>query len=995
MKIINKSGNLTIKTCYNFGKTYGFLDRLFNEYSDEGFIGVSDEWNTFSFYRLQILCDTHNQDNESEWLAKFEKEKKKLYKNKGYRLTKAKKIKPIYGIRVTVVKDATIKVKPRGQFGTEYIIIAKNMLGVKQIYKLTSIGSANFYYRENISVSDIENLDENVFVIPTSNIITDRADYYGLTLNNYDNLPVYLKSKKHIELPLVAVDDNFYPTMEDRDVYECFAGRNRDTRTIAQHILTEEEKKYYFNKEAIDNIKIIADKCEHFKLDTAKTAHSVKGEDMVKLIYEGAKKKGVDLYKEPYKSRIEEEIKTVREKGFEEYFLIVSDIIRFAKKKSLVGPGRGSSASSLACYCLDITDVDPIKYDLLFSRFISPERKGEPDIDSDFSDSYRKTIIRYIEKTYGKDNVKTISNLTTFKPRSALGEFAKSLKIPEWEVEDTKDSIIDRAGGDNRSSFCIADTFKETDHGKKLLEKYPEMILVEKIETHPKNKGKHAAGVIVSNTPLYDLCGINNRDKSVYLNKNDAEGLNILKIDILGLRTLSVLESVADMINMEYNDYYKIDLEDKKVYEEIFGKQRLSGVFQFSGGTMMGLNHEAPMECFEDIACAQALARPGALASGGAAKFVAIKNKRREPYYYCDKHKEITIDTYGITVFQETMMRIAREIANLTWEEVSFLRAAASKSFGDEWFAQFKPKFINGCIEHSGLSKELSEDIWKDIASSGSYSFNRSHAVSYGMVSFWTAWAKCYYPMEFIASTLNHAKSDNDSLKILREFYETDGVKYEAVNADTSELHWSVQNGKLIGGLLNIEGFGVRKAQDAIKMRKGEIPFTPSVISTMFDPKTPVDVLFPSDFHWYYIYDNPYEYTGYSTSISYAKDVQKKGKYWVIGKLMYFDDIQLNDYAHIQKRGNEITDGFDKKITFRIEDDTDLITMIISRFDYIELKANILNSKIGKDWLLVYGEIIFKDARIFMAKKIAVLTNQLELQPYDVEFSKIRRHNKK
>jgi len=985
-------GYLTLRSEYSFKKCYGFLDRLFNEYSDSGFIGIADEWNTFSFYRLQVLCNAHNNENESEWLSKFNEEKKKLYKNKGYRLALAKNIKPIYGIRVTVVEDATIKVKPRGQFGVEYIIIAKNIKGIRQIYKLTSIGTQNFYYRENISSKDIDNLDENVFVIPTEKIISKRFDYYGVTLSNKDSLEKIVKEK---DVKFVAIDNNFYPTMKDRDVYECFAGRNKDNRTYAQHILTNEEKEYYFENNQIINIKEIADNCDHFKLDVSKPAHSVKNENMEELIYEGAIKKGLDLFKEPYKERIEYEIKTIREKKFEEYFLIVSDIIRFAKKKSLVGVGRGSAAGSLVSYCLDITDVDPIKYDLLFSRFIAPERKGEPDIDSDFSDSYRSKVVKYIEKTYGKENVKTISNVTMFRPKSAITEFSKSLKIPEWEVENVKDSIIDRAGGDNRASFCISDTFEETDHGKALIEKYPEIKLVERIEGHANNKGKHAAGVIVSNTPLHDLCGINNRDQSVFLNKNDAEGLGILKIDILGLRTLSVLESVADLVGFEYNDYYKIDLEDSEVYKNIFHTGRVSGVFQFEGGTMMGLNKEAPMDCFEDIACAQALARPGALASGGAAKFVAIKNGRREPFYYCKEHKEITKETYGITVFQETMMRIAREIANLSWEEVSFLRAAASKSYGDEWFAQFKPKFINGCIDHCNLDEKIAEDIWKDIASSGSYSFNKSHAVSYGMISFWTAWAKNYYPMEFIASTLNHAKSDNDCLKILREFYEKDGLKYEAVNPDTSMLEWSVQDGKLIGGLMNINGFGKMKALSAIKMRKGEIPFTPSVISTMFDPETPYDILYPADFHFYFIYDNPYEYTGDTIPISYASQIQDKGEYWCIGKIIYFDDINLNDYAHIQKRGNEITDGFDKKITFRIEDDTDTITMIVSRFEYDRLRSEILNSKLGETWLIVKGDIIFDHARIFMVKEVANLSKQVGLQPYDREFSKIRRHIKK
>ena len=978
-------GYLTLKTGFSFGKCYGFLERLINEYSDDGFIGFCDIENTFMVHRVREICNKHNDSIKDH----------RDYKTtnpyqQGSRKSKAKKIKPIFGIRINVCKDATKKVKPRGQFGTEYIIIAKNKSGLREVFKLTAINSENFYYRGNVSAKDIDELSNNVFVIPTSNIITSRVDYYGLTFFNRDSYSNYLK-RFNTEIPLVVVDDNFYPTKNDKAVYELMSGRNRDLRTHPQHILSIEEKYYYFPKESVDNIKIIADKCEDYQLDRAHSVNSIKGENIEELIIEGAKKKGIDLSKEPYRSRVKHELKVVKDKEFDEYFLVVGDIIRWAKERTLVAPGRGSSAGSLICYCLDITDVDPIKYNLIFSRFIDPNRYGMPDIDSDFADSKRDNVVKYIISTYGKDKVKTISNITTYKPKSAIGEFAKELRIPEWEVQAVKDSIIERAGGDNRASFCIADTFKETDHGKQLLEDHPEIALVEMIEGHPKNKGKHAAGVIICNEPLTDYCGIDNRDDTVLLNKDDAEQLNLLKVDILGLRTLSVLESTAKLCGFDFKDFYNIDLEEEDVYD-IFHEERLSGIFQYEGSTMRALNKEAPMDCFEDIACAQALARPGALSSGGTAKYIAIKNGRREPVYYCQKHKELTENTFGITVFQETMMTISREISGFSWKDVSTLRRAASKSYGDEFFSQFKEPFVKGCMETSNLDKETAEALWKDVASSGSYSFNRSHAVSYGIISFWTAWCKKHHSLEFIASILNHSKTDKDSLKTLREFYENDGLEYEDVNPDTSALEWSIQEGKLVGGLKNINGFGVRKARQAIKMRDGEIPFTNAILNTMFDPKTPYQILFPCDFNWYYIYENPYEYTGEKTKISYIKDVQEKGTYWIIGQVIYFDDINLNDFVHIEKRGSEIKDGFDKKITFKIEDDTDSISISVSRFDYNAIAPIVLNTKVDHTWLLVKGEIIFDNARVFMAKKVANLNEQLELQPYDKDFSKIKRY---
>lgn len=359
-------GHLTLHSEFSFGKCYGFMNRTVNEYSDAGFIGICDNWNTFSAYRMQQACKKHNESLK-DWK---DGQDENLIIN-GSRRSIAKTIKPIFGIRVTVCEDATVKNSKTfgrlGQHGTEYIIIAKNRYGLREIFMLTSIGSTNFYYRENVSVCDIENLTENVVVIPTSNVITKRADYYGLHLRNIPS-----KTK----LPTVFVDDNFYPTKKDMPVYECYSGRNREIRTVSQHILTEEEVRYYFPKEAIDNIQVIADSCEHFELELAKPIRHLKDETIEDLIIQGAKKKNIDLSIEPYKSRIEYELEIIKNKDFVDYFLVVADIISWAKERTLVAPGRGSSAGSLICYCLDITDIDPIKYNTIFARFISYNRGG-------------------------------------------------------------------------------------------------------------------------------------------------------------------------------------------------------------------------------------------------------------------------------------------------------------------------------------------------------------------------------------------------------------------------------------------------------------------------------------------------------------------------------------------------------------------------------------------------------------------------------------------
>lgn len=1003
-------GYITLKSEYSFRESYGFLERLVNEYSDDGFIGICDI-NTFAVHRLRELCNKHNNN-----VKDYRDHDKTKVNKQGQRVSKAAHIKPIFGLRINVVEDATKKVKPRGQFGVEYIIIAKNIIGLREIYKLTDINTKNYYYRGNISVFDIDNLTNNVFVIANSKVITSRVDYMGINLINRDN---YLTKDKKIKqeyshIPFVVTDNNFYPTKEDKVIYEAMSGSiKRELKTISQHILLEEEKHYYFPDSAIKNIKVIADLCEDYQLEKAKPVKSIKNENIELLVAEGAKRKGIDLSKEPYRSRIIRELDVIKQKNFDEYFLVVGDIIRWAKDRMLIAPGRGSSAGSLVCHCLDITDIDPIKYRLFFERFIDINRYGEPDIDSDFPDVKRDRVVKYIQKTYGIDNVKTISNISAYKPKSAIGDFAKEFRIPTWEVESAKDAIIERAGGDNRASFCIEDTFKETDAGKNLLERYPEIGLTKHIEGHTKNKGKHAAGVLICNNPLYHYCGIDNHDETIYLNKNDAEELGLLKVDVLGLRTLSVLESTAKLAKFDYNDFYSLDLEDKNVYN-IFKEGRLTGIFQFEGSTMQSLNKDIPMQCFEDIVAAGSLARPGALSSGGTQRYIDIKNGKREPRYYCDLHEEITGYTYGICVYQEQMMQMSREISGFSWKDVSTLRRAASKSYGDEFFNQFKEPFIKGCMENSGLDENTALDMWRDVASSGSYSFNRSHSVAYGMISFWTAWCKTYYPLEFIASILNHSKSDEDSLKTLREFYENEGLEYESVHPDISDVEWSIQNKLLldsdgmpinndetgeflrtdekllVGGLTNIDGFGVLKAKKAIKMREGKLKFTPSIMESMFNPKTPFDILYPCNFHWYKIYNNPIEFTGDNKPISFIKDVQKKGDYWIIGLVKYFDDINLNDYVHTEKRGYTLEDNW-MKVHVKLEDDTDIITVIIPRQDYLRLSPVVLNSKVDKTWLIVRGKIIFNDARIFIAEDIANLNQQIGLEIYDPDFSKVKR----
>ena len=268
-----------------------------------------------------------------------------------------------------------------------------------------------------------------------------------------------------------------------------------------------------------------------------------------------------------------------------------------------VGPSRGSSAGSLVCYLMGITEIDPLEYDLYFERFIDINRFDQPDIDVDFQDDKRHLVIKYLEKKYGKDNVAQIGNINRLKPKSAITRFAQALGVPVDDVIELKDAIMERSGGDARANDCMEDTFTDTDAGKKFIKNYPAMEVVKHIEAHPSHTGVHAGGILVCNNPITDYCGVNSRDKKRIgmLDKKDAEVVNLLKIDALGLRTLSIIAGVCDQIGKPYPWMYEIPVDDPATFK-VFNDHRFNGIFQFEGSAVQGLAKQMPIDNIEDIA---------------------------------------------------------------------------------------------------------------------------------------------------------------------------------------------------------------------------------------------------------------------------------------------------------------------------------------------------------------------------------------------------------
>lgn len=923
--------HLALKTEYSFKQAYGFVSDIY-KYGSDGAVGVGDINSTFSHVNLDKVCKEH-------------------------------KIKPIFSVRLMVVDDLDFRDGRKRIYGPEYIFIAKNTEGLQELYELTTQAWDNFYYMPRIGKFALNTISDNVFVLSANPYTGYRIDYLALSPSTS------LKAKAIEGLKRVVIINNYYPTTDDRNVYELLAGSKRNSHTYPSHILSEDECRYYLkDEEAIKNTHVIADACD-VELQQAPMTKYTGFMTVEKWCEKGAKLRGIDIVNDPvYRERYEYELKLIKDKDYTDYFLITADMVKYAKTKMLVGPSRGSSAGSLVCYLMFITEIDPIPFGLIFSRFIDENRFDLPDIDIDFPDDKRKLVFKFLNDKYGPRNVQNIANLNTFKPKSAIGDFAKELGIPPWETQPVKDAIITRSGGDARAKMCIQDTLEGTEPGKEFLEKYPVMKVITKIEGHAKHIGMHAAAILVCNEPLTKYCGVNSREGSTMLDKRTAEHLGLLKIDCLGLRTLSIIDDVIGMVGIKRTDIYTIPFDDHKTFD-IFNEGRYSGIFQFEGQALQHVAKSTGIYNLNDIVATTALARPGALNSGGTNRYIKYKTGVEEPKYISEMHKEITGSTMGVVIYQETMMNMARVIGDMSWADVCDLRKAASKSLGDEYFGKYKEKFLKGAVEKTGHTPDQAEALWSNISATGSWTFNLSHAVSYGILSYITAYLKANYPLEFALANLNHAKDDERSVRLLRDFVVNEGIEYVPVNVFKSENLWTINDGKLLGGLTNIKGIGVAKANAIKRWRNsGEEP-TPGIHKTIAKPATAFDILFPTKYYYGDIFDKPMNY-GLMTA---PQEIEKvtEGTVTVIGKLLEHDLRDLNDYQGIQKRNGRVLDSDPYFLKMIIEDDTDSIMCMVGRFDFERLKGRHLSETIkdGETWLLIKG-IIKGDWRIINVEEI-------------------------
>jgi len=923
--------NLKIRTEYSIGTAYGFFDDVFNSQKTNGVLAMTDRNNTFGHWKLQKKCIAEN-------------------------------IKPIFGVELAIYESLTdAKFKKQRSPDNWVTVIAKNDSGLKEVYELMTEATENKYYIFRLSYDDLNNVSDNVYVLSGQNPkfeLMDNIENLYVEVNPVTRQSVIDEAVK-LNLPLIATSDNFYLSNEQENVYEVALGRNANVETHAQFLLNESSWNaatchlIFDHAQAISNTYSIADSC-NAKIHMAKNVKPKVDKTLIELCEIGAKKKNIDLTDKTYNERLYYELKMIREKGFEDYFLMVSDLIDYAKSEMIVGAGRGSSAGSLVCYLTNITEINPIEHNLMFERFMSPDRYDPPDVDTDFEDNKRDLVHLYLERKYGIDCVAGIGTVNQFKPKSALIDAIKVLGIPLNAINEFKDSVIERSAGDERATKCLYDSLHHTNRGKELLKKFPTLDIVCNLEGHTRHVGKHAAGIVVTDSPLTNYCAIDKSTGAVMMDKYDVEECGMLKLDALGLRTLTIVGDILKQIDKDMDWLLTKPLNDVRVFDELNNK-RFDGIFQWEGDALKGLTSQVVVDDFSDFVAITSLARPASLASGGAQQWVDRKNGE-EVAYVSQKLKPFIEETKGVLTYQEQVLQACREIGHMEWSDISGLRKAIGKSKGRQFIqSNYGEKFINGAVKN-GLPKNEAAAIFDYFVTFGEYGFNKSHAVSYALLSYQTAFLKAYYPLEFYVATLRNAKDEQQTVAILRQLVK-DGYEYSSYDKELSGLDWAVIDGKVIGGLTNIKGLGITKARSILQKRKMDKPLLPNESKLLLNGITPFDDVFERNTLWSHVIENPSEYNIVS-KISDLEEIDgtSQGTFLILAKIAESNLTDMNDSVRVERRGNKVK-GNSIALSLLLEDDTGHIKAMINRTKYHTIGKKFESECIDGDYCLFKGEV--------------------------------------
>lgn len=753
--------------------------------------------------------------------------------------------------------------------------------------------------------------------------------------------------------PIVVTSDANYPAPTDARAFGALVGGG--ARVAPQHLLSAPELRAALGfltdaewKLAVRATAEAAERCA--RTLPAASVIKVPG-DLRALAEEGRRARLRDgriaAWTDEYAARLERELTLIFEKGYESYFLVVADLISWAKQRMLVGPGRGSSAGSLLCFLTAITEVDPIPHGLLFERFIDVTRDDLPDIDIDFSDTKRDQCFEYLRRKYGDANVARIGSINTYKPRSLLAGVCKRFAIPEHERFDLLNVLVEYSSGDSRYGKGLEDTLNNTEIGRSFMARFPEAsaALSDDIENHASHTGVHAAGVIVANEPVSNYCTV--IDGLACVDKHAAGTLNLLKIDALGLRTLGLIEDSGVVTG---DELYGLTLDDPEVFR-VFNEHRYGAIFQFEGASQRSISKEVNVTSFRIIDHLTALARPGPLGGGATQKYINRKSGAEPITTSHPRLDGLLMETYGVVLYQEQVMRIAFDIGRMPWAVVSEIRKAMSGRKGKEYFDRRGAEFVKGAGT-IGISEHDANIIWQEICSFGAWGMNKSHTTAYAVISYWCAWMKRYHSLAYAAACLRNAKDDEHATEVLREMV-SEGVRYVPFDIERSAENWAVVDGELIGGFRNIVGIGPSKAAAAVKARAaGTLNREKfAAMEVKFKELYPLRKLYAE------LYDDPTRFgCREGSEIVGGESLPEEGDVLYVGRIYEKQITDMNDTLRVARRGRRLP-GQSLCVDLFCRDDTGVtIRCRIERKHYVVLGMQAMNNLIaGKDDILVRG----------------------------------------
>ena len=672
------------------------------------------------------------------------------------------------------------------------------------------------------------------------------------TLPEQTKLNAALKDiSKDLSIPLVATNDCHYLNKEDAEAHDILlciqTGKNIDDEKRLRFSTDE----FYFKsqtemtqalpglEDAVSNTVDVARRCnfemefgqykfpvfqvpEGKSLDDMLTDKTLRGfEERIEQMGEEEGPLSREMYQE-YRERLDYELGVIHKMGFSGYFLIVADFIEYAREHDIpVGPGRGSAAGSLVAYSLKITNIEPIKYGLLFERFLNPDRISMPDIDIDFCINGRDEVIRYVAEKYGAENVGQIITFGSMKARGAIRDVGRSLNIPLSEVDRIAKLVPEGPGVKLDKAISeepeLKKLEKEQGSSRKLLK------ISRALEGLARHASTHACGVVIADRPLVEYLPLFKGSKDEIMTQftmDRIEQLGLIKFDFLGLKTLTVIKNALDLVKKTTGtqiDIDKISLTDTATYQ-LVSEGKTTGVFQLESAGMKELLRKLRPELFEDLVALVALYRPGPLGSNMVDDFVNGKHGKGKSKYFLPQLEPILKETYGVILYQEQVMKIAQVLAKYTMAEADELRKAVGKK-KPEVLARHKARFIDGAAENN-VDPKMAETLFLLIEKFGGYGFNKSHSAAYALIAYQTAYLKAHYPVQFMAALLTQDMGNQD--KTIKNIAECREMGIEILPPDINESHadFSVVDGKIRFGLAAVKNVGLKAVESVIEERK-------------------------------------------------------------------------------------------------------------------------------------------------------------------------------